>query len=135
MTTFREVTDQEWTRIVPLLPELAERKKSRGRPPTDARAVFNGLLWVMYTDSPWRDLPPRFPAYTTCHRRFKMWRDSGILTGVADALSDTIGVDLNRMIGLRKYWRPARYRSVVRTTEGSVNVDEETQSRSQDDCP
>src|SRR5262245_62584876 len=45
----------------------------RGRPPADARAVLEGILWVLRTGAPWSDMPDRYPPYQTCHRRFQEW--------------------------------------------------------------
>ena len=41
--------------IGPLLPELPSGK--RGRPWRDNREVLEGILWVMRTGAPWRDMP------------------------------------------------------------------------------
>ncbi|MCI0151967.1 transposase [Paraburkholderia sediminicola] len=101
MTPFREMTDEEWQRIAPLFPEFQARKELRGRPLRDTRAVFNGLLWVMYTDSAWSAMPCRYPPHTTCHRRFMRWHESGVLTRVADALSGSMGNDLYGLIHSR----------------------------------
>ena len=47
-----DLTDFEWRVIVPLLPN-----KPRGVPRVDDRRVLNGILWVLRTGAPWRDLP------------------------------------------------------------------------------
>ena len=52
------LTDEQWTRIEPLLPKLKRRK--RGRPPKDNRHVFEGILWILKTGARWRDLPKDF---------------------------------------------------------------------------
>jgi len=49
------LTDGEWTFIRPILPS-----KSRGVPRTDDRRVLNGILWVLRSGAPWRDLPERY---------------------------------------------------------------------------
>jgi transposase len=65
-----DLTDQQWTIIEPLF-EGKRRPEGRGRPWRDARAVLNGVLWVLRTGAPWNDLPDRYPPYQTCHRRFQ----------------------------------------------------------------
>jgi transposase len=40
---------------------------------------MNGVLWVLRTGAPWRDVPSRYPPYQTCHRRFQLWQRSGRL--------------------------------------------------------
>src|SRR5262245_46819457 len=82
-----ELTDEQWTLIEPLLPELPRRADGRGRPWRDNREVLNGVLWVLRTGAPWADLPARFPPYQTCHRRFQAWVKAGALRQVLEALA------------------------------------------------
>jgi transposase len=58
-----DLTDQQWTIIEPLFEEK-RRPDGRGRPWRDARAVLNGVLWVLRTGAPWHDLPavPNLPS-------------------------------------------------------------------------
>src|SRR6202162_204672 len=55
-----DMTDQQWTIIEPLFEEK-RRPDGRGRPWRDARAVLNGVLWVLRSGAPWHDLPDRYP--------------------------------------------------------------------------
>ena len=48
-----DLTDEQWNRIYPYLP--VGRK---GRPFDNVRDTVNGILWILRTGSPWRDLPP-----------------------------------------------------------------------------
>jgi len=50
------LTDSEWNTIQPILPS-----KPRGIPRVDDRRVINGILWVLRSGAPWRDLPDRMP--------------------------------------------------------------------------
>src|SRR3569833_2190713 len=84
------LTDQQWERLRPWLPP--ERTGKRGRPPRPHRDVLNGILWILRTGSPWRDLPPSYPPFGTCHHRLCAWQASGrwermlqALQGEADA--------------------------------------------------
>lgn len=90
MSRREELTDEQWAVIGPLFPELTEREDGRGRPPTDTRAVMNGVLWILRTGAPWRDLPERFPPYQTCHRRFQEWCKTGVLRSVLEALAEDL---------------------------------------------
>jgi transposase len=49
-----ELTDRQWQRLEPLLPP--ERPRT-GRPNHDHRTILDGILWVLRTGAPWRDLP------------------------------------------------------------------------------
>ena len=74
-----DLTEAQWQVLKPLLTPQ-RRPDGRGRPFRDARAVFNGILWVLRTGAPWHDLPDRYPPYQTCHRRFQQWQRDGTLT-------------------------------------------------------
>jgi transposase len=78
MRVYRDITDQEWEGIASLLPELKPRREARGRPLTNTREVLNGVLWVMFSGASWASLPRKYPSYQTCHRRFKIWYDTGV---------------------------------------------------------
>jgi transposase len=38
----------------------------------------SGILWVLRTGAPWRDLPERCGPVGTASRRFYRWREAGI---------------------------------------------------------
>ena len=67
--------------IEPLLPN-----KPRGVPRVDDRRVLNGIMWVLRSGAPWRDLPERYGPYTTCYNRFNRWRKKGIWDRLMDAI-------------------------------------------------
>jgi transposase len=94
MTPYRDLTDDEWQCIAPLLPELRPRAEQRGRPLANTRAVLNGVLWVIYSSSTWSAMPRRFPSYQTCHRRFKLWHETGTLKQVLRTLYGEAGENL-----------------------------------------
>jgi putative transposase of IS4/5 family DUF4096/integrase-like protein len=66
-----ELTDQQWERLQPLLPP---QKPPTGRPAADHRRILNGILWLLLTGAPWRDLPERYGAWQTVASRFYRWR-------------------------------------------------------------
>ncbi len=68
-----ELTDAQWAHIEPLIPKPRRRKDRRGRPWREPREVLGGILWVLRTGAPWKDLPEPYPPYQTCHRRFQHW--------------------------------------------------------------
>ena len=76
-----DLTDFEWRVIAPLLPN-----KPRGVPRVDDRRVLSGILWVLRTGSPWRDLPECYGPYTTCYNRFNRWRKKGVWDRLMDAV-------------------------------------------------
>jgi transposase len=78
-----DLTEQEWERLAPLLPS-SEGK--RGGQYKDHRQVLNGILWVLRTGAPWRDLPERYPPWKTCHDRLLRWQRQGIWVQILQAL-------------------------------------------------
>jgi transposase len=73
-----ELTDEQWRMVEPVLRE-ARRADNRGRPWHEARAVLNGVFWVLGTGAQWRELTEKYPPFQTCHRRFQQWVHSGKL--------------------------------------------------------
>lgn len=76
------LTDREWNIIQPILPS-----KPRGVPRVDDRRVINGILWILRSGAPWRDLPDRYGSYTTCYNRFVRWRRAHVWDRIMDRLS------------------------------------------------
>jgi len=70
-----ELTDEQWQRLQPLLPP---QKAKTGRPALDHRRIVNGILWVLRSGAPWRDLPERYGPWQTVATRFYRWRKAGI---------------------------------------------------------
>jgi len=93
-----DLTEEQWAIVAPLLPRRERRQGRRGRPWQDARAVLNGVLWILRTGAPWADLPERYPPYQTCHRRFQQWVRAGtwdrVLRALAADLAERGGFDL-----------------------------------------
>ena len=77
-----DLTDTQWAIVEPLIPKRRRRRDGKGRPPRDRRDVLNGILWVLRTGAPWKDLPERYPSYQTCHRWFQQWSRNGTIERV-----------------------------------------------------
>jgi transposase len=116
MTPYRDINDEEWQRVAPLLPELRPRSELRGRPLANTRAVLNGVLWVMYSGATWSAMPRKYPSYQTCHRRFKSWHQSGVLKRVMDQLFGEASTELCGMM-------EARMRIHVSTEQKAARID------------
>jgi transposase len=93
-----DLTEEQWKVIRTILPEDPVRADRRGRPWSDRRNVFNGILWILRTGAPWQDLPERYGKYQTVHRRFQNWVRSGVmekvLLAIAQDLQERGGLDL-----------------------------------------
>jgi transposase len=78
-----ELTDEQWELIHPILPP---RTAKTGRPPSDPRQMLNGILWILRTGAPWRDLPERFGPWQTVYDHFRNWRREGVYDRILEAL-------------------------------------------------
>jgi transposase len=78
-----ELTDEQWNVVEPLIPQ---KKARTGRPPNDRRLMLNGILWILGTGAPWRDLPERFGPFQSVHRYFSNWRRAGVFAGIVETL-------------------------------------------------
>ena len=77
-----ELTDEAWELIGDLFPI----QTGKGRPWRDHRVVVNGMLWVLNTGSPWRDLPERYGPWQTVYNRFNRWRRDGMFDEMLERL-------------------------------------------------
>jgi len=86
-----ELSDQQWAHIEPFLPHRTHRGKA-GHPFNDHRLIINGILWILHTGAPWRDLPERYGPWETVYYRFNRWRYDGtwvrMVTAMLDKLDD-----------------------------------------------
>jgi transposase len=62
---------------------------------------MNGILWILRTGAPWKDLPQRYPPYQTCPRHFQQWVEQGVFKRIAielfidnDQLFDDRGIEM-----------------------------------------
>jgi transposase len=76
-----ELTEGEWRLVEPLLP-----RQARGGGWNDHRTTLSGMLWVLRTGTPWRDLPERFGRWQSVYDRFNRWRRDGTFDRIAKAL-------------------------------------------------
>lgn len=86
-----DLSDAQWRQLQPLLPP---QKSWTGKPAKDHRKVMNGILWVLRTGAPWRDLPRRYGKHSTISSRFYRWQQAGLWQKILTALqqqADTQG--------------------------------------------
>jgi transposase len=70
-----DLTNAQWERLQPLLPP---QKPKIGHPAHDHRRIVNGILWILRTGAPWRDVPERYGPWSTVANRCYRWRKAGI---------------------------------------------------------
>jgi transposase len=76
------LTDDQWEAIADLFPKPART----GRPPSDPRLMVDGIVWILRTGSPWRDLPEDFGPWKTVWDHFDKWNANGLLDAVLNRL-------------------------------------------------
>jgi transposase len=69
------LSDAAWERMAPLIIGRPDQKGSTGR---DNRMFVEGVLWIVRTGSPWRDLPAAFGDWNSVFRRFRRWSIKGV---------------------------------------------------------
>jgi transposase len=76
-----ELTDDEWNLLKGLFPS-----QQRGGKWNDHRTTLNGMLWILRSGAPWRDLPDRYGKWKSVYHRFNRWRREGLFDRILKAL-------------------------------------------------
>lgn len=76
-----ELTDEQWALLQGLFP-----KQGRGGRWLDHRTMLNGMLWILRSGAPWRDLPERYGKWQSVNHRFNRWRRDGTFPRILKAL-------------------------------------------------
>src|SRR6266852_2089542 len=99
------VSDAMWERLAPILADPPRRFRYPGRVRYSPRECLEGILYVLYTDTPWLELPYRelgLPSGETCRRRLEEWSRRGVLAQALAVLQDELAaagkLDWSRVI-------------------------------------
>lgn len=79
------LSDQQWDRIAR---HIIGDERTRGSSGHDNRMFVEGVLWIVRTGSPWRDLPEAFGAWNSVFRRFSRWSAKGVWQRIFAAMAD-----------------------------------------------
>lgn len=79
------LNDQQWDRIAQ---HIIGDERTRGSSGYDNRMFVEGVLWIVRTGSPWRDLPEAFGAWNSVFRRFSRWSAKGVWHRIFAAMAD-----------------------------------------------
>jgi transposase len=74
-------SDEQWSRIEPLLP-----RNRPGARRVDDRRVISGIVHVLRSGCRWQDCPPCYGPPTTIYNRFRRWTMQGVWRRLFDAL-------------------------------------------------
>lgn len=80
--TRHRLTDEQWDLIKDVFPPRAKT----GRPPTNRRMIVDGILWILRTGAPWRDLPEEYGPWATVWDLFDTWNSNGTLSEMLQRL-------------------------------------------------
>lgn len=83
------MSDRQWRRIQPMVPV----GKPGGRPPLDRRNILDGILWILRTGAPWRDVPEEFGKWQSIWRLFDQWNGDGTLDTILQNLQGEMSIN------------------------------------------
>jgi putative transposase len=69
-----KLSDEEWSRIEPLLPG---KKGDSGAKARDNRKFIEAVRWMARAGAPWRDMPTELGNWHTTYTRFNRWCRTG----------------------------------------------------------
>lgn len=79
------LSDEQWAKLSGLIIGRPDQRGSTGR---NNRMFVEGVLWIVRTGAPWRDLPAAFGEWNSVFRRFSRWSEKGVWTRLFEAMSD-----------------------------------------------
>jgi len=79
------LNDAAWERMSGLIIGRPGQRGSTGR---NNRMFVEGVLWIVRTGSPWRDLPGVFGEWNSVFRRFSRWSRKGVWWRIFEAMAD-----------------------------------------------
>jgi hypothetical protein len=90
------LTKEQWKNIQPYVPKGSVTSRG-GRPRYEDRAILQGILWVLRTGCPWRQIPAHYGSPATCWRRFQEWRKTGAFAYITKAFLEGIEDPMERL--------------------------------------
>lgn len=82
-----DVTDEEWSFVVPYLTLMTEDAPQREH---DLRDVFDGMRWVVRTGSPWRYMPNDLPPWSAVYQQAQRWIANGVFAAMTRDLRELL---------------------------------------------
>ena len=78
-----DLTDEQWERISSYF-----TGSKKGRPFNDVRQTVNGILWILRTGAPWRDLPAIYGEWNAVYKNYSKWESTGVFETLFKKLSE-----------------------------------------------
>jgi len=76
------LSDDEWDLISDLFPPPS----NIGRPRNNPRDMMDGILWILRTGAPWRDIPAEIGNWSSVWDAFDRWNSDGTLSRILSRL-------------------------------------------------
>ena len=76
-----------WDKLKTLLPK---ESGYWGRPSRPHKRIIEGILWILRTGAPWRDLPSKYGPWSSCYNRFNRWTSEGIWQNLWEVLKEDL---------------------------------------------
>src|SRR5712691_6990781 len=128
------VSDAMWERLAPILADPPRRFRYPGRVRYSPRECLEGILYVLYTDTPWLQVPYRelgLPSGETCRRRLDEWSRRGLFEQAIRVLQEQLAeaekLDWSRvlvdasLVDAKKGARRSRARSAAALVAASIS--------------
>jgi putative transposase len=88
------LTDAEWERLKPLIPEALPGGRPRK---TDMQPAMNAIFYLLRTGCPWRYLPrDEFPPRSTVYNIFRKFQKDGVWEAIWEELHMILREQLGR---------------------------------------
>lgn len=92
-----DMTDAEWTRVLPLLPVPGWMRGRGGRPEAYChRAILDAIRYLVDNGIKWRAMPGDFPPWDRIYAFFRRWRDNALVKEFHDRLRGRVREELGR---------------------------------------
>lgn len=84
MTMTEMIAEKMWLEIEPLIRKINEEKeknkKKTGRPKSDEKKAFSGIVYILRTGSQWTEVPRIYGSKSAIHRYFQQWSEAGVFS-------------------------------------------------------
>ncbi|KJJ99604.1 transposase [Pseudomonas sp. 5] len=74
MASRYNLSDKAWDIVADLFVDPTRR----GQPRRDDRKMLNGILWVLCSGAPWRDMLDELGPWSSVYQRFRDWRNQRV---------------------------------------------------------
>ena len=81
------ITETQWELLAPHL-KRPSSLDPRGRKRINDKLLLEGILWILKTGAQWSELPRKYGAYQTVHRRYQEWVTRGVFEEILRILAE-----------------------------------------------